>query len=214
MAELLKNIYNEGFFDKFLVSLQQVYPSFDSKSFLKQVYNKDWEQKELKERMRHITIVMNAHLHVDFQKNAQLILELLPVLEKNGFPPDNLEFTFLADLIEVYGMEDVQTSLDTFEVLTQFVSCEFAIRPFIIADQNLTLKRMLSWSKHKNHKVRRLASEGCRPRLPWAMALPKLKVDPAPILPILENLKADDSEYVRRSVANNLNDISKTIQKS
>ncbi len=68
---------------------------------------------------------------------------------------------------------------------------------------------MLKWSTHKSRHVRRLATEGSRPRLPWAMALPKLKKDPTPILPILENLKQDSCEIVRRSVANNLNDISK-----
>lgn len=68
---------------------------------------------------------------------------------------------------------------------------------------------MIVWSGHENHHVRRLASEGARPRLPWAIALPALKRDPSPILPVLENLKNDPSEYVRRSVANNLNDISK-----
>ena len=68
---------------------------------------------------------------------------------------------------------------------------------------------MFAWSKHKNHHVRRLASEGSRPRLPWAMAIPELKRNPKLILPLLENLKRDLSEYVRRSVANNLNDIAK-----
>ena len=71
------------------------------------------------------------------------------------------------------------------------------------------MKKMLEWSKHENANVRRLASEGCRPRLPWAMGLPDFKKDPSAILPILENLKSDPSEYVRRSVANNLNDIAK-----
>ena len=69
---------------------------------------------------------------------------------------------------------------------------------------------MYAWSKHENEDVRRLASEGCRPALPWAQALPKYKKDPRPILPILEELKADPSPFVRKSVANNLNDISKT----
>ena len=68
---------------------------------------------------------------------------------------------------------------------------------------------MLKWSKHKDPRVRRLASEGCRPRLPWAMALPDFKRDPSKILPILEQLKADSDVWVRKSVANNLNDISK-----
>lgn len=71
------------------------------------------------------------------------------------------------------------------------------------------MKQMLVWSKHEHWGVRRLASEGCRPRLPWAMALPNLKENPAPIIPILKNLKNDPSRFVRLSVANNLNDIAK-----
>jgi 3-methyladenine DNA glycosylase AlkC len=70
-------------------------------------------------------------------------------------------------------------------------------------------KKMYQWSLHENHHVRRLASEGSRPRLPWAIGLPEFKKNPGPLLPILENLKDDPSEYVRRSVANNLNDIAK-----
>jgi len=72
------------------------------------------------------------------------------------------------------------------------------------------MAQMLAWSKHENEHVRRLSSEGCRPALPWAVALPKFKKNPSPVLPILEQLKADPSQYVRKSVANNLNDISKT----
>jgi len=71
------------------------------------------------------------------------------------------------------------------------------------------MKQMLAWSQHEHWGVRRLASEGCRPRLPWAMALPDLKKDPGPIIPILENLKNDPVRSVRLSVANNLNDIAK-----
>lgn len=71
------------------------------------------------------------------------------------------------------------------------------------------ISKMQEWSLHASHKVRRLTSEGSRPRLPWAMGIPYLKKDPSSILPILENLKQDNSEYVRRSVANSLNDIAK-----
>ena len=72
------------------------------------------------------------------------------------------------------------------------------------------MEQMYLWSRHENEHVRRLASEGCRPSLPWGQALVRFKKDPAPILPILQQLKADPSPYVRKSVANNLNDISKT----
>lgn len=137
------------------------------------------------------------------------IINLIPILENNGFKPDNLEFIFFPDFIEVYGIDDYETSVIAFETITEFVSCEFAVRPFIINNQETMLKQMFDWSNHKLPMVRRLASEGCRPRLPWAMAIPSLKENPEPIISILENLKNDVSESVRRSVANNLNDISK-----
>ncbi|MCL4164045.1 UNVERIFIED_CONTAM: hypothetical protein GTU68_056584 [Idotea baltica] len=116
---------------------------------------------------------------------------------------------FIPDYVETYGIDDLKSSLKAMEYITQLTSCEFAIRPFIIKYPQKTMDQILKWSLHKNLDVRRLASEGSRPRLPWAMALPDFKKDPSEILPILENLKEDDSEYVRRSVANNLNDISK-----
>ena len=95
------------------------------------------------------------------------------------------------------------------EFITQFITCEFAVRPFLLKYGDKMMNQMRAWSLHKSHKVRRLASEGSRPRLPWAMAIPALKKNPMPVLTILENLKNDPSESVRRSVANNLNDISK-----
>ncbi|PKH49386.1 DNA alkylation repair protein [Tenacibaculum sp. Bg11-29] len=209
MSELFKNIYNETFFSRFTTSITAVIPDFDSKYFLKEVYNNEWESKELKQRMRHITHVLKNNLTNDFKDNVEIILKLIPALEKNGFKPNNLEFIFFPDFIEIYGIDDFDTSVNAFEVITQFVSCEFAVRPFIIHYPKTMLQQMLDWSNHKQSMVRRLATEGCRPRLPWAMAIPFLKENPEPIIPILENLKNDVSENVRRSVANNLNDISK-----
>jgi len=116
---------------------------------------------------------------------------------------------FLPEFIETRGLDDFETSIQAFEFITRFTSCEFAVRPFIHRYGQPMLDQMLLWSRHDHAMVRRLASEGARPRLPWAMALPALKKDPAPLLPILESLKQDSSDSVRRSVANNLNDISK-----
>ena len=209
MAELLKNIYHTKFFNRFTTSVQEVIPDFNKASFLKDIYDTEWENRELKQRMRHITQVLKNHLSDDFNTNVETILKLLPILEKNGFKPNNLEFIFFPDFIEIYGLEHYETSIKAFEEITQFVSCEFAVRPFIIKYQDTVVKQMLLWSNHKRSSVRRLATEGCRPRLPWAMAIPSLKENPAPIIPILKKLKNDASEYVRRSVANNLNDISK-----
>lgn len=209
MAELFKNIYNQKFFDIFTDTLIQIKSDFDKKSFLKCIYDNEWKNRELKQRMRHISIVLKNHLSENFDKNSDDILRLIPQLEKNGIKEDSIEFMFLPDFIELYGLENYDKSIKAFEQITQFTSCEFAVRPFIIKYEVKMIKQMHLWSKHKHPMVRRLATEGCRPRLPWAMAIPSLKNNPGPIIPILEQLKNDKSESVRRSVANNLNDISK-----
>lgn len=209
MAELFKNIYNQNFFDIFTETLIQIKSDFDKKSFLKCIYDNEWENRELKQRMRHISIVLKNHLSENFDKNSDVILRLIPQLEKNGIKEHNIEFMFLPDFIELYGLGNYDKSIKAFEQITQFTSCEFAVRPFIIKYEVKMIKQMHLWSNHKHPMVRRLATEGCRPRLPWAMAIPSLKNNPVPIIPILERLKNDKSESVRRSVANNLNDISK-----
>jgi 3-methyladenine DNA glycosylase AlkC len=209
MAELFKNIYNQKFFDSFMQSLIQVKPDFDKESFLKSIYDKEWENRELKQRMRHISIIFKNHLSDNFCKNVEVIVSLINQLDRDGVTESSLEYMFLPDFIELYGIDDYHTSIKAFERITQYTSCEFAVRPFIIRYEAEMIKQMQLWAKHKHSLVRRLATEGCRPRLPWAMAIPSLKNDPAPILPVLELLKNDESETVRRSVANNLNDISK-----
>ncbi len=209
MAELLKNIYNKTFFEKFTDIILKVKTDFNKASFIKHIYDDEWEFRELKQRMRHISLVLNKHLADDFEKNTTILLNSIPQLLKAGFKTDSLEFIFIPDFIELYGTDHYNMSVKALEQVTQFITCEFAVRPFIIKYEKQMMTQMLLWSKHQHASVRRLASEGCRPRLPWAMALPVLKKNPAPILPVLENLKNDVSEYVRRSVANNLNDISK-----
>ncbi|MDG1393889.1 MAG: DNA alkylation repair protein [Flavobacteriaceae bacterium] len=209
MAELFKNIYNQKFFDSFIDIVQQIKPDFDKKAFLNCINDNEWENRELKQRMRHISIVLKNHLSENFSKNVDIILMLISQLEKNGIREDSIEFMFLPDFIELYGLENYDTSIKAFERITQFTSCEFAVRPFIIKYEAEMVKQINIWSKHKHPMVRRLATEGARPRLPWAMAIPSLKNNPTPIISILERLKNDKSESVRRSVANNLNDISK-----
>ena len=106
-------------------------------------------------------------------------------------------------------MEDLELSLAALKAATRACSSEFAVRPFILRYPRETLRAMQAWARDPDERVRRLASEGSRPRLPWGRALPALKADPSPTLPILETLRNDPSETVRRSVANHLNDISK-----
>jgi 3-methyladenine DNA glycosylase AlkC len=209
MAEPLKNIYNRQFFDFLTAVITSIKTDFDASGFLSDILNDEWDNMELKQRMRHISTTLHAYAFESFEQNVDLLLSIMSRVQTMNRKEDSLKFMFLPDFIEVYGLNHVDTSIQAFEKITIFTSCEFAVRPFIVQDQQKMMRQMLEWSRHANYHVRRFASEGCRPRLPWAMALPVLKDNPTDILPILENLKMDESEYVRRSVANNLNDISK-----
>ncbi len=203
MAELLKNQFFQPPFIKSLAeNIKAKYPVFDSISFEKDVLNSEWENLELKGRMTHIATVLGHCLPKDYIQSIEILSNV--VHEFDGF--DGMVFP---EFVRLFGLEHWSTSVDALELFTQYSSGEFAIRNFILHEEKKTMSRMLEWSQHKNHHVRRLSSEGCRPRLPWAMALPNFKKDPTLILPILENLRADTSEYVRKSVANNLNDITK-----
>lgn len=208
MPEPLKNLYNEAFFEDFSNTLVKTIKSFDKKTFTKQVFSAEWDGYELKQRMRHVSVVLHNFLDADFTKASKQLHAVTDTLlgEKEG----QLDFLhmFLPDYVELYGIDDYDNSMQVLEKVTQFASAEFAIRPFIVKYPK-TMQQMMVWSKHANPYVRRLSTEGCRPRLPWAMALPEFKKNPSPVLPILENLKQDEVETVRRSVANNLNDIAK-----
>lgn len=212
-------MYNERFFDKFSKDLQLVIKDHDAPDFVSRIMDDEWENRELKQRCGHIATVLKEFLPADYKAAIAKILELLDHVEKRQ--PDfskiddvrfglTLEYGMVLDkYVEQYGLDDYATSVKAIERITQFSSCEFCAHPFIVKYPEEMMKQMLVWSMHEHWGVRRLASEGCRPRLPWAMALPNLKENPAPILPILENLKNDPARFVRLSVANNLNDIAK-----
>lgn len=202
MAEPLKNLYTPQLLSELADMLARQYSLFNKPSFMAHVFNKQWEQFELKQRMRHITHCVHAHLPMPYSQQIRVLQTAAPHFK--GFIA-----MFFPDFVEVYGLNHPDISLPALEFFTQYSSSEFAVRPFIIKYPERMVKQHLSWARHKNHHVRRLASEGIRPRLPWAMALPQFKQNPAAVLPILNLLKNDESEYVRRSVANNLNDISK-----
>jgi 3-methyladenine DNA glycosylase AlkC len=209
MATALKNMYNPAFFERLCPVLKEYIPGFDSTDFIFRVFNNAWPDLELKERVRHITTVLHYFLSKDFSHACKQLVAISQALKSRHSSGQGFENIFLADYIEVFGQEHPDESLFALGEITKLVSAEFAIRPFIIRYPEKTMQYLYEWSASKDANVRRLASEGCRPRLPWAMALPMFKNDPSPVLPILENLKEDTSEYVRKSVANHLNDIAK-----
>ncbi len=209
MSSLLKDIYSEDFYQALGKPLKNVLPKFSQDKFLSQIFSAGWEQKELKDRMRHTADMLHMHLPADFLQAAPLLDKLTIQLTRLRIPGGSLALMFLPDYVERYGIDHYKAAVPLLEKITPISSCEFAVRPFLIRYPDAMLKQMIHWSKHPNHHVRRLSSEGSRSRLPWAIALPAFKKDPRPVLPLLENLRNDSSEYVRRSVANHLNDIAK-----
>lgn len=202
MSTLLKDYYSPGLIRKLASSLRKADSRFNDAGFYKAVTGDGWKELELKQRMRRVSLCMNEHLSGDYKKKIASLKKAAP-----GF--SGLFAMSFPDFVEVHGLDDPDFSLEALGFFTSFSTSEFAVRPFLIRYPDITLKKMLEWSSDKNHHIRRLSSEGCRPRLPWGIAIPFLKKDPTPILPILENLKSDPEDYVYRSVANNLNDISK-----
>lgn len=208
IMSLIKDIYAPAFYEQLTSALQKVVPSLDKGLFLAKIYEDRFPDKEWKQRVKHTTQVLHGFLPARFPLAADIIVQLVNLLRAEGVS-GGLAYIILPDYIETYGLEELECAAAAFENITQFISCEFAVRPFIIRYGDQMITKMIQWSLHKNENVRRLATEGSRPRLPWAMAIPFLKKNPSSILPLLENLKDDPSETVRRSVANNLNDISK-----
>lgn len=204
MAEPLKLIYSPTFVRQFGELVHSADGRFNTEAFCDGVMDSTWEDLELKARMRRIAEVLGTLLPRDYQEALDVLFAIDGQCQ--GFP-----YLFFPDFVEVFGGAPAHwsASMKALERFTSGSSAEFAIRPFLLRDPERGMAQMLAWTQHPNEHVRRLASEGCRPRLPWAQSLPMFKADPAPILPILERLKADESLYVRKSVANNLNDIAK-----
>jgi len=207
-GEPIKNMLNADTLREAALRIKSAYEPFPVEEFIKSTMDKTWEGLELKARGRQITINLKKYLPDNYSECIAIFDKVVDSYE-SGLFFIGMSFN---DFIEVYGQDDENwdLSINALGRYTILWSAEFAVRPFIISNEERMMAQMSAWSKHENEHVRRLSSEGCRPALPWAMALPKFKKDPTPILPVLEQLKTDPSQYVRKSVANNLNDISKT----
>jgi 3-methyladenine DNA glycosylase AlkC len=203
MADQLKDqFFTDEFIRKLAAAIEIVEPAFDIARFDRLIHRDAFESMALKQKMRHVTICLHTVLSSDYAQALTILRQVGPAF--SGF-----NAMVFPDYVECYGLEHWDLSMDALAEFTLLCSSEFAVRPFIAADAERAMPYLYAWSKDDNEHLRRLSSEGCRPRLPWAMALPAFKTDPSPILPILETLRDDRSAYVRKSVANNLNDISK-----
>jgi len=182
--------------------LQTIEARFDAKRFVG-LSLEGLDDLNLMARMRRMTESLHATLPGTYRQKIKSLRALAPRIG-HGFVT-----LVLPDYVGCHGLDDFEASLEALKFFTAFGSSEFAIREFLRRDLFRTLTTMEKWSRDPSEDVRRLASEGCRPRLPWSFRLDALVADPSPVVPILENLKADPSKYVRKSVANHLNDITK-----
>lgn len=191
-------------------SVALVVPGFNAKAFQKDA-ERGLDELELKARVHHLIAVLHRHYDLPFKKLSKYLQDLPDVWDRGSAVDNKAGFAAwpLIDYVAVHGLQHPKEALQTLEKLTPMFSAEFAIRPFIQQHTDITYATLLQWCEHPSEHVRRLASEGSRPRLPWGMRLPQFIQNPEPLACILEQLKADESLYVRRSVANNLNDISK-----
>jgi 3-methyladenine DNA glycosylase AlkC len=192
--------------------IARVYQAFDAESFIKQA-SAGLGKLELLDRGKHITRALARHLPAKYPDAIEILLRSLgpehatDELIGAGMAPffyyPHLEF------VAQHGLEHFDVSMRAQYELTKRFSAEGSIRPFIAADPERTLAVLAKWARDPNAHVRRLASEGTRLRLPWAMRVRWLDEHPERVIEILELLKDDPSTMVRRSVANNLNDLGK-----
>lgn len=202
-------------FDKELAELlaQKIiplHPNFDTLSFVKAI-DKGVPNLELKARVELIADELHRHLTPIYADNIAILFKILGPEneEETGMFTNYYWLMPVAKYVEKYGLNDVDLSMEALREITKRHTSEYAIRPFLKKYPEKTLQVMLNWAQHPNSHVRRLASEGGRPRLPWASKMQQFIDDPRPILSILEMLKDDSSKYVQNSVANCLNDILK-----
>lgn len=216
MPEAFKNLFNKRIIRGMAMNFTQRWPAFNAKGFIKDA-GRNLNTLELKQRSEQIKNAMMTHLPDDFEKSGQIMLACLGPdlgddLSSGDVTADSISgwaVMPMADYVGELGHAHFDLSMTLFKAMTKCSSAEFGIRFFLLALPKKTLRVLKKWTNDNSQHVRRLVSEGTRPRLPWAMRLPLFIDDPFPVIELLEKLKDDDKEYVRRSVANNLNDIAK-----
>jgi 3-methyladenine DNA glycosylase AlkC len=207
MAEPLKNLFGLEIARGIGEEIRRVHPGFDVPLFCREV-GKGYGPLNLMARGRQIAQALRRHLPEDYVKALGILLASLGPRPTGG---SMAVFFYMphTQFVSEFGLDHLEESLEAQYQLTQRFTAEFSIRPFLVRYPRETLKRLHLWAVDPDVHVRRLVSEGTRPRLPWGMRLKAFQEDPAPVLPLLELLKDDPEMYVRRSVANHLNDIGK-----
>jgi 3-methyladenine DNA glycosylase AlkC len=212
MAEALKTFFSAALVRRLAADIERAHADFDTKAFVRSA-TKGLDDLELLDRGRHIARALARHLPPEYPRAIEVLVESLgpehatDELVGVGMAP----FFYLPHTIYVteHGLDHFELSMKAQHELTRRFSAESSIRPFIAKYPDRTFTTLRTWTRDPNAHVRRLVSEGIRLRLPWAMRVPWLDANPDRILELLELLKDDPASLVRRSVANNLNDLGK-----
>jgi 3-methyladenine DNA glycosylase AlkC len=222
MAEAFKNLINTDTVHHAADHLQRVCTAFDRERFI-QTASHNLDALEFKARAQRVADGLAEALPAHFADAADALERALapplgfddkgePVGLGQRLSQEGLSGWVLwgaGEYVARQGKDDLPRALTCLHALTQRFTAEFAIRPFIDRHADVVLPVLRQWVDDPSAHVRRLVSEGSRPRLPWGLRLQSFVADPTPTLPLLRSLQDDPSSYVRRSVANHLNDIAK-----
>jgi 3-methyladenine DNA glycosylase AlkC len=210
MASALKDQFGPAVPSEIAHMVAAVWPAFDGKAFVRDTL-KGYSALTLTQRARQIAACLRQHLPPDYAQAVDVLVRSVSVPHRHEAQHGMSGFLFLPHtyFVAEFGLEHFEASMAAQHLLTQRFTAEFSIRAFLERHPQRTLQQLSEWASDPSPHVRRLVSEGTRPRLPWAPRLRAFQRDPSPVLKLLEMLKDDPELYVRRSVANNLNDIGK-----
>ncbi|MDA1306768.1 MAG: DNA alkylation repair protein [Acidobacteria bacterium] len=210
MSYELRDFYDDSVIADIARDLKGAYPSFNERAFRKECLD-GLAPLSLTGRAAHIAAAMRRHLPADFDEVADILERSLgsPHAGTDSFGMAPFKYLPHTMVVASDGLGHFEASMRLQYELTQRFTAEFSIRAFLNTHPDATYTRLVEWSTDPNAHVRRLVSEGSRPRLPWAPRLRHFQQDPTPVLALLERLKDDPDLYVRRSVANSLNDVAK-----
>lgn len=209
-AMKVKDWFGENLAKLLAEKIKEAHPKFDDKSYIRAI-KRAYKPLEYKERMALHTEKLKDHLPEKYTDALEILLSILGPEnpEETGMFTNYWWVGPIAQYVETYGLNDYDASMKAIYEITKRNTGEFAIRPYINKRPKTALKYMRRWAKDKNFHPRRLASEGLRPKLPWAQKLSIFLDDPEPVIEILELLKEDDSKFVQKSVANHMGDLLK-----
>lgn len=201
--EPFKNIYNLKSLTHLATEIETVHFQFNGKKFIK-IIMKDLNQLEMKDRVRLISKTLHGELNLSYPQAIRILQKVIGDKKVNGFL-----LWPISHYIESYGLDHLKLSLNAMKKVTTYFTAEFCLRVYLQKYDQEVFDILTEWSLSKNHHIRRLVSEGTRPNLPWGIKVEVVNKNLARNIKLITPLRNDSSEYVRKSVANHLNDISR-----